>query len=80
MRKMSSLGYQMHFWSLERVYLFTLFEAGPNNMKGGGCIQTENIKMSVCSLIYLSHAFTLLGLSSQEVHGGHLSLLGRDIS
>lgn len=34
----------------------------------------------MCSLIYLFHAFTLLRLSSQEVHDGHLSLLGRDIS
>lgn len=63
-----------------RVHLFTLFEAGPNNMKGGGCIQTENIKLSVCLLIYPFHAFTLLGLSSQEVQDGHLSLLGKDIS
>lgn len=63
-----------------KIYLFTLFEAGLNNMKGSGCIQTENIKLSVCLLIYLFHALTLLGLSSQEVQGGHLSLLGEDIS
>lgn len=36
--------------------------------------------MSVCSLIYLLHAFTLLELGSQEVQDGHLSLMGGDVS
>lgn len=40
------------------MYLFTLFEAGPNNVGGGGFVQTENINVSVRLLIYLFHAFT----------------------
>lgn len=35
-----------------RLYLFTLFEGSPNNMKEVG-VYRQNIKISVCSLIYL---------------------------
>lgn len=74
------LGISNALLKFGRLYLFTLFEAGLRDRKGSGRARTGNTKLRVCLLIYLFHAFTLLGLGSQEVQGGHLSLLGKDSS
>lgn len=39
-------------WKSGRGHLFTLFEAGSDNIKGGGRIKTENIKLE-CVFTYL---------------------------
>lgn len=38
-----------------RVYLFTLFEVGPTNMKGGGCIQRISSRVRVYLFICFMH-------------------------
>lgn len=64
MAKMPGLNVLLKSWKVMR-YLFTLFEAWPNNIKADCCIQTEYKEECVCSLIYLLHAFTPLEASSQ---------------